>query len=146
MIYLDHAATTKIDPEVLAAMLPYLGEYFGNASSLYALGRESRRAIETAREMTAAFFGVRPKEILFTSGGSESDNLALRGVAWAQRHRGNHLITTQVEHHAVLRSCEALEKQVFEVTYLAPYRHGRIEAAQVVYVLTVGMIVIRVLQ
>src|SRR5437867_13297527 len=115
MIYLDHAATTKVDPEVLEAMMPYLQELYGNASSIYGLGRESRRAIETAREMTAAFFGVRPKEILFTSGGSESDNLALRGVAWAQRHRGDHIVTTQVEHHAVLHTCRALEKQGFEV-------------------------------
>jgi cysteine desulfurase len=131
MIYLDHAATTKLDSEVLAAMTPYLTEYYGNASSLYGLGRESRKAVETAREVAAAFFGVRPKEILFTSGGSESDNLALRGVAWAQRHRGNHIVTTQVEHHAVLNTCQALEKQGFEVTYLSPDRQGRVAAEQV---------------
>src|SRR5204863_1307359 len=114
MIYLDHAATTKLDPEVLAAMLPYLGDQFGNASSIYHLGREARKAIDEARELTAAFFGARPKEIVFTSGGSEADNLAIRGVAWAARNKGNHLITSQVEHSAVLHTCQALEKQGFE--------------------------------
>src|SRR5207244_4545475 len=110
MIYLDHAATTKLDAEVLAAMLPYLGDQFGNASSIYHLGREARRAIDEARELTAAFFGARPKEIVFTSGGSEADNLAIRGVAWASRSRGNHLVTSQVEHSAVLSTCQALAK------------------------------------
>src|ERR671924_1184023 len=101
MIYLDHAATTRLDPEVLAEMMPYLGELHGNASSVYSLGRESRKAVEAARELTAAFLGARPKEILFTSGGSEADNLALRGVAWGLRHRVEgrggpaHLITSQ---------------------------------------------------
>ncbi|HEV3052294.1 MAG TPA: aminotransferase class V-fold PLP-dependent enzyme, partial [Longimicrobium sp.] len=87
MIYLDHAATTRPAPEVVEAMLPYLGERYGNASSLYSLGRESRRAVEESRELAAAFFGCRPQEILFTSGGSESDNLALRGVMEALRSR-----------------------------------------------------------
>src|SRR5438093_713696 len=131
MIYLDHAATTKLDPEVLAAMLPYLGDQFGNASSIYSLGREARKAVEEAREITAAFVGARPKEIIFTSGGSEADNLAIRGVVWAARNRGNHLITSQVEHSAVLNTCRALEKQGFEVTYLPPDRAGRIDVEQV---------------
>jgi cysteine desulfurase len=131
MIYLDHAATTKLDPEVLAAMLPYLGDQFGNASSIYGLGREARKAVEEAREITAAYLGARPKEIIFTSSGSESDNLAIRGVAWAARNRGNHLITSQVEHSAVLNTCRALEKQGFDVTYLPPDRAGRIDVEQV---------------
>src|SRR5438128_1385938 len=142
MIYLDHAATTKMAPEVLAAMLPYLGDLYGNASSLYGLGRESRRALETAREMTAAFFGARPKEILFTSGGSEADNLALRGVAWAYRQRGNHLVTTQIEHHAVLHTCGALEKLGFEVTSLPPDRQGSITLEQVAEAITERTILI----
>jgi cysteine desulfurase len=131
MIYLDHAATTPLAPEVLTAMLPFLGERFGNASSLYGLGRESRRAVEGARELAGAFFGCRPQEICFTSGGSESDNLALRGVMAAQRDRGNHLITTAVEHDAVLRTARALERQGFQVTFLAPDRSGRIHVEQV---------------
>lgn len=131
MIYLDHAATTRPAPEVVEAMLPFLTERYGNASSLYSLGRESRKAVENTRELAAAFFGCRPQEILFTSGGSESDNLALRGVMWALRSRGDHLITTQVEHHAVLDTARALEIQGFAVTYLPPDRHGRISAEQV---------------
>jgi cysteine desulfurase len=145
MIYLDHAATTKLDPEVLAAMLPYLGDQFGNASSIYSLGREARRAIDEARELTAAFFGARPKEIIFTGGGSESDNLAIRGVAWASRSRGNHLITSQVEHSAVLNTCQALEKQGYEVTYLPPDRAGRIEVEQVREAITDRTILISIM-
>jgi cysteine desulfurase len=131
MIYLDHAATTRPAPEVVEAMLPYFREHFGNASSLYSLGRESRQAVERARELAAAFFGCRPQELIFTGGGSESDNLALRGVMWALRDRGDHLITTQVEHHAVLNTARALERQGFRVTYLAPDRCGRVTAEQV---------------
>src|SRR5207249_11477673 len=125
------AATTPVAPEVLEAMLPYLGQRFGNASSLYSLGKESRRAIENARELAAAFFGCRPQEICFTSGGSESDNLALRGVMWALRERGDHLITTAVEHDAVIRTAYALERQGFRATVLQPDRYGRIFVEQV---------------
>lgn len=145
MIYLDHAATTRVDPEVLEAMLPHLGEAYGNASSIYSLGRESRRAVEHAREVAAAFFGARPKEILFTSGGSESDNLALRGVAWGLRQRGDHIVTTQIEHHAVLHTCQALERQGFSVTYLPPDREGRIDPAQVAEALTERTILVSVM-
>ena len=136
MIYLDHAATTRPAPEVVEAMLPYLTTHYGNASSLYSLGRESRKAIEQTRELAAAFFGCRPQEILFTSGGSESDNLALRGVLWALRSRGDHLITTEVEHHAVLYAARALERQGFRVTYLKPDRLGRIAVEQVADAIT----------
>ena len=136
MIYLDHAATTRPAPEVVDAMLPYLREQYGNASSLYSLGRESRKAVEHTRELAAAFFGCRPHEILFTSGGSESDNLALRGVMWALRERGDHLITTAVEHHAVLYAARALERQGFRVTYLQPDRQGRISVEQVAEAIT----------
>lgn len=131
MIYLDHAATTALDPAVLEVMLPYLGERFGNASSLYGLGRESRRGIEEARELAAAFFGCRPQEIVFTAGGTESDNSALRGVMWANRERGDHLITTAVEHDAVIRTARALERQGFRVTVLPPDRRGCVDAEQV---------------
>jgi cysteine desulfurase len=136
MIYLDHAATTAPAPEVVEAMLPYLHEWYGNASSLYSLGKRSRKAVEEARELAAAFFGCRPHEILFTSGGSESDNLALRGVMWALRERGDHLITTQVEHHAVVHTARALERQGFRVTYLAPDRQGRVAVEQVAEAVT----------
>lgn len=136
MIYLDHAATTPADPAVVETMLPYVTQHFGNASSLYSLGRQSRRAVEEARELAAAFFGCRPQEIVFTSGGSESDNLALRGVMWALRERGDHLITTEIEHHAVLHAARALEAQGFRVTYLRPDRRGRISAEQVREALT----------
>src|SRR5262245_18421783 len=112
-------------------MLPFLRERFGNASSLYALGRESRKAIESARELAAAFFGCRPQEVCFTSGGSESDNLALRGVMAAQRERGDHLITTGVEHDAVLRTARALERQGFRLTILQPDRQGLVDVEQV---------------
>jgi cysteine desulfurase len=136
MIYLDHAATTKPAPEVIEAMLPYFTAHFGNASSLYSLGRESRKAIEDTRELAAQFFGCRPQEILFTSGGSESDNLALRGVMGALRERGDHLITTQVEHHAVVHTARALERQGFRVTLLPPDRYGRVSAEQVAEAIT----------
>jgi cysteine desulfurase len=127
-IYLDHAATTPVRPEVLEAMLPYFGGRFGNPSSIYRLGREARQAMDRARDTVAAALGCRPAEVLFTSCGSESDNLAIKGVAYACRDRGNHLITTQVEHHAVLHTCEWLERYAgFEVTYLPVDHHGLVE-------------------
>jgi cysteine desulfurase len=115
-IYLDHNASTPVHPEVLAAMLPYFSDQFGNASSIHGFGREARDAVDLARERIAGFLGVDPDEVVFTSGGTESDNLAIKGVAHA-RGRG-HLITSQVEHHAVLRTCQALERTGYEVTYL----------------------------
>lgn len=145
MIYLDHAATTPPAPEVVDAMLPYFRGQYGNASSLYSLGRESRQAVEGARELAAAFLGCRPQEILFTSGGSESDNLALRGVMWALRSKGDHLITTQIEHHAVLYSASALERQGFRVTYLPPDRQGRVTVEQVAEALTPATTLISVM-
>ncbi|MFN2465560.1 MAG: cysteine desulfurase family protein [Candidatus Dormibacteria bacterium] len=118
MIYLDHAATTPVDPAVLEAMLPYLGAVYGNPSSVYGPGREARAAIDAARDTVAAALGAQSREVIFTSGGSESDNLAIRGVAMRNRDRGNHLICSQVEHHAVLHTCQDLERAGFEVTYL----------------------------
>ncbi|HSE96316.1 MAG TPA: cysteine desulfurase family protein [Methylomirabilota bacterium] len=115
-IYLDHNASTPVHPDVLAAMLPYFSERFGNASSIHGFGREARDAVDMAREDIARFLAVVPDELVFTSGGTESDNLAIKGVAHA--HGRGHLITSQVEHHAVLRTCQALERTGFTVTYL----------------------------
>lgn len=118
MIYLDHAATTPVDPAVLEAMLPFLGAVYGNPSSVYGPGREARAAIDEARDTVAAALGAQAREIIFSSGGSESDNLAIRGVVTRNRDRGNHVICSQVEHHAVLHTCQDLERQGIEVTYL----------------------------
>lgn len=125
-IYLDHAATTPVSESALEAMLPLLRENWGNPSAVYAEGRQARRAVENARRQTAAAIGAAPSEIIFTSGGTESDNFALRGAAYANREKGRHLIVSAIEHHAVLRTCEALEREGFEVTYLAPDSAGRI--------------------
>lgn len=118
MIYLDNAATTKMAPEVLEAMLPYLKENYGNPSSIYKLGATSKKAVTTARKEVAALIGAKPEEIYFTAGGSEADNWALKATAEAYRDKGKHIITTKIEHHAVLHTCEYLEKQGFEITYL----------------------------
>lgn len=126
MIYLDHNATTALHPEVLEAMLPYLKEQFGNASSYYRLGRGAKDALEHSRKTIARCIGAQPSEIIFTSGGTESDNLALRGSAYALREKGNHIITSAIEHHAVLRTCEDLQKDGFTVTYVPADSTGRI--------------------
>lgn len=118
-IYLDYNATTPVRPAVLDAMRPYLNSHFGNASSSHSRGREAKRALEEAREVIASALGAREKEgVVFTSGGTEGDNLAIAGAAWAARDRGRHIITSVVEHRAVLGACRALEAQGFEVTYL----------------------------
>ena len=115
-VYLDHNASTQVHPEVVAAMLPYFGERFGNPSSVHSFGREAREGVEIAREQVANFLRVSKDEVVFTSGGTESDNLAIKGVAGARG--AGHLITSQIEHHAVLRTCQVLETQGFAVTYL----------------------------
>jgi cysteine desulfurase len=117
-IYLDHAATTSVKPEVLETMLPYFTEKYGNASSIYSLGRENKKAIDDAREKVAKALNAQPKEIFFTSGGTEADNWALEGIAFANQTKGKHIITTNIEHHAILHTCKFLEKQGFEVTYV----------------------------
>lgn len=124
---MDHSATTPVAPEVLAAMLPYFGEKFGNASSLHRSGREAKEALEDSREKVAALLGARAEEIIFTSGGTESDNLALKGVARKNQKLGKHIITTQIEHPAILETCRALEKDGFEVTYLPVTGEGLVE-------------------
>jgi cysteine desulfurase len=128
-IYLDHNATTPLHPEAFEAMLPYLKEQFGNGSSIHSYGRDARNAIDAAREQIADLIGAKsPTEIVFTSGGTESDNYAIKGFVALQKERtgGNHIITSSVEHHAVLHTCQHLEKRGFEVTYLPVDRYGRI--------------------
>lgn len=117
-VYFDNAATTKLDKEVLKEMMPYLEEDYGNASAIYKLGRKSRKAIEDAREKIAKAINAKPEEIYFTAGGSESDNTAIRGIAYSYKNKGNHIITSKIEHPAVLETCRQLEKEGFEVTYL----------------------------
>lgn len=122
--YFDHAATTAVNDEVLKEMLPYFSIEYGNASSMYSLSRRAKRAMENAREKVAKAINAESREIYFTSGGSESDNLAIKGIAYANKEKGNHIITTKIEHHAVLETCEVLEKEGFEVTYLNVDKNG----------------------
>ena len=126
MIYLDNAATTKTAPEVVDAMLPYFSEYYGNASTIYSLGAESKKDMDHARQTIADSLGAKPEEIYFTAGGSESDNWALKATAEAYASKGKHIITTKIEHHAILHTCEYLEKRGFEITYLNVDRDGLI--------------------
>ena len=130
-IYLDHGATTPLRAEVLEAMLPYLTEHFGNASSLHAEGRRARQGVDEARERIAAIIGAKPREVVFTSGGSEGDNLAVKGAAWAASAKGRHIVTSSVEHKAVLNPCSILERSGFEVTYLPVDRYGRVDPTEV---------------
>ena len=131
LIYLDNAATTRTDERVVEAMLPYFTQYYGNASTIYALGEESRKAVTRARDIIAAGIGAKPEEIYFTAGGSESDNWALKATAAAYKEKGKHIITSKIEHHAILHTCEWLERQGFEVTYLDVDENGRINPADV---------------
>lgn len=126
IIYFDHSATTKIKEQVLKEMLPFLTIEYGNPSSIYGIGRKSKRAIENAREKVARAINAKPKEIYFTGCGSESDNLAIKGIAHSLKEKGNHIITSKIEHHAVLNSCRSLEKEGFEVTYLNVDKDGLI--------------------
>ena len=123
-IYLDHASTTPVRPEVVEAMAPYFTERFGNPSSIYPLGQEASDAVAAARESLAGLIGAAPREIFFTSGGTESDNWAIKGFARANAAKGRHIITSAIEHHAVLHTCQALEREGFEVTYLPVDEHG----------------------
>lgn len=127
LIYMDHAATTPVRPEVLAAMLPYFGERFGNPSSIYTLAQEGRKALDDARETVAGVLGARMSTIVFTGGGTEADNAAIKGAAYAQRQAGNHIVTTAIEHHAVLHTCQQLDGLGFDVTYLPVGEHGLVD-------------------
>ena len=144
-IYMDHSATTFVKPEVANAMIPYFTEHFGNPSSIYSIARESKKAIDAARVQTAKALGADPDEIYFTSGGSESDNWAIKGVAFANRKRGNHIITSQIEHHAVLHTCQYLEKEGFEVTYLPVDKYGLVDPAVLEKAITEKTILISIM-
>jgi cysteine desulfurase len=144
-IYLDYAATTPVAPEVVDAMLPYLNEQFGNPSSIHSFGQETKAAIEDAREVLARNLGARSEEIFFTSGGTESNNLAFKGVASANRHKGRHIITSAIEHHAVLEPCHFLETQGFSVTYLPVDRDGIVDPDDVRKAITDDTILISVM-
>lgn len=126
MIYLDNAATTRMAPEVLEAMLPYFAEAYGNPSSIYGLGAEAKKAVNGARQTIAESLGARPEEIYFTAGGSEADNWALKAIAESYGDKGKHIITSRIEHHAILHTCQHLEKRGFEVTYLEVDEQGKI--------------------
>ncbi|HNY34738.1 MAG TPA: cysteine desulfurase NifS [Methanothrix soehngenii] len=128
-IYMDHSATTPLDPQVLEAMLPYFSEKFGNASSLHSFGLEAKEALEDSREKVAALLGAKAEEIIFTSGGTESDNLALKGIAYKNRDKGKHIITTNFEHPAIMETCRALTKEGFAVTYLPVTADGLVDPA-----------------
>lgn len=127
IIYFDNSATTKIKTEVLNEMMPFLTTEYGNASSLYSIGRKSKRAIENARKQVAELINCSSNEIVFTAGGSESDNIAIKGFAYANRERGNHIITSKIEHPAILETCRTLEKQGFEVSYIDVDENGIIK-------------------
>jgi cysteine desulfurase len=144
-IYLDHAATTPTRPEVVKAMLPYFTDAFGNPSSIYSYGQEAKGAVEEARTKVAELIGARGEEIIFTSGGTEADNYALKGVAFVNEHKGNHIITTSIEHHAVLEVCKFLERRGFRITYLPVDEYGLVDPQDVKKAITDKTILISVM-
>ncbi len=144
-IYLDNAATTPVAPEVLTAMMPFFGNFFGNPSSLHAFGQDARRAMESARAEIAGLINADPDEIVFTSGGTESDNFAIKGVAGANRDRGSHIITTKIEHHAVLEPCHVLEHQGFRVTYLDVDEYGLVSPEDIIKAITPETVLVSVM-
>ena len=145
-IYLDYAATTPTHPEVVKVMLPYFTDVFGNPSSIYSYGQEAKGAIEEARVKVADLIGARGEEIVFTSGGTEADNFALKGVAFANETKGNHIITSSIEHHAVIETCKFLKRRGFRVTYLPVDEYGRIDPDDVREAITNKTILISVMQ
>jgi len=145
MIYMDHSATSPVDPEVFETMKPYFIESFGNASTLYSLGREGRMAMESAREEVASIIGAENKEIIFTSGGTESDNIAIKGIAYKHKKKGNHIITSDIEHPAVDETCKYLEKNGFEVTYLPVYEDGIVKVSDLEDAITDKTILITIM-
>lgn len=130
IIYFDHAATTNVKEAVLKEMLPYFSLEYGNPSSLYSIGRRNRRAIEKAREQVACAISAKPNEIYFTGGGTESDNIAIKGIALANKSKGNHIIASKIEHPAVLNTCKTLEKEGFDITYLNVDNNGFINLSE----------------
>ncbi|CDG65245.1 Cysteine desulfurase [Methanobacterium sp. MB1] len=145
MRYMDHSATSPVNPEVLEEMLPYFNQSFGNASTLYALGREARTAMENARKQVASLIGAQPEEIYFTSGGTESDNMAIKGVVSKLKNKGNHIITSAIEHPAVEETCKYLEKEGYKVTYLPVYEDGIVKVSDVEEAITSETILITVM-
>lgn len=129
-IYMDNAATTRVTEPVMQAMLPYLTEVFGNPSSVHSFGREAHKALDEARGQVANALGAKPNEIYFTGCGTEADNWAIRGAAYARKNKGRHIITSAIEHHAVLHTCEQLEKEGFTVTYLGVDEYGLVNPAE----------------
>jgi len=144
-IYLDYAATTPTHPEVVKAMLPYFTDTFGNPSSIYSYGRESKGAVEEARAKVAELIGARDEEIVFTSGGTEADNFAIKGVAYTNESKGNHIITSAIEHHAVMETCKFLERRGFRVTYLPVDKYGLVDPDSVKRAITDKTILISVM-
>ena len=144
-VYLDNAATTPVSPAVLEKMLPYFSECYGNANSIHSTGLDARKALNAARKKVAAALNCNPEEVYFTSGGSESDNWALKGVAFANRKKGNHIITSAIEHHAILHTCEWLEKQGFEITYVPVDADGLVNPADVEAAITDKTILISIM-
>jgi len=144
-IYFDHSATTPVDTEVAKLTVEYMTEKFGNASSVHSFGREARKAIEEAREKVAALLNANANEIFFTSGGTEGDNLALKGIAFANRKKGNHIITSAIEHHAILHTCEYLEKQGFTITYLPVDEYGMVSVEELKNAITDKTILISIM-
>lgn len=142
---MDNAATTAVSAEVLQKMLPYFTECYGNASSIHGTGRDARRALEESRRKVAEVLHCKPQEVYFTSGGSESDNWAIKGTAFANRKKGNHIITSAIEHHAVLHTCQWLEKQGFTVTYLPVDEYGQVNAQDVEKAITDQTILISIM-
>jgi len=145
MSYMDHSATSPLNPEVLEAMLPYFKESFGNASTLYTLGREARTAMENGRKQVASLIGATPEEVYFTSGGTESDNIAIKGTASRLKSKGNHIITSAIEHPAVEETCKYLEKNGFKVTYLPVGEEGIVKVAELEEAITSETILITVM-
>lgn len=145
LYYFDNAATTALDEDVFNEMLPFLTSYYGNASSLYDLGKISKQAIENSRIEIAKILNCKPSEIYFTSGGSESDNTAIKGIAQASKHKGNHIITSSIEHPAVLETCKDLEKEGFKVTYLPVDQFGSINLKQLENSITPSTILISIM-
>ena len=144
-VYSDYAATTPTDPRVVDAMLPYFTLSYGNPSSLHSFGREAKQALDHSRETVASFIGAKPEEIVFTSGGTESDNAAIKGLAYAARKRGNHIITTAIEHHAVLEPGAFLEREGFTVTYLPVDDNGLVDPDDVRRAITSRTILVSVM-
>ncbi|MCZ7355311.1 MAG: cysteine desulfurase NifS [Candidatus Methanoperedens sp.] len=144
-VYMDHSATTAADPAVTEAMFPYFSEKFGNPSSLYTVGRQARKAIEEARQKVADLVGAKKEEIIFTGSGTESDNLAIKGFAYKNRKKGDHIITSCIEHHAVLNTCKYLEAQGFKVTYLPVSKEGLVEPLDVEKAITTKTILITIM-